>query len=119
MRKLLSLLTFALVTLSIAPSAMAADTPQAGVVNINTASVAQLSLLPRIGEKAAQRIVDYRTEHGPFKEPSQLVEVKGVGEKTFALLSQYVAVDGKTTLTAKVASPRKPRSTKPTTTASN
>lgn len=119
MRKLLSLLTFALVVLSIAPSAIAAETQPSGVVNINTADVAQLSLLPRIGEKAAQRIVDYRKEHGPFKTTAQLTEVKGVGEKTFELLSRYVTVEGTTTLTAKVASARKTRTNKPTTTASN
>ncbi|HEX8252545.1 MAG TPA: helix-hairpin-helix domain-containing protein [Thermoanaerobaculia bacterium] len=116
MRKLL--FGLALFVLTLTTTAMAETVP-AGVVNINTADVAQLSLLPRIGEKAAQRIVDYRTEHGPFRSVSDLTEVKGLGEKTVAMLSQYVALDGETTLTTKVASPRKPRANKPTTTASN
>jgi competence protein ComEA len=84
----------------------------AGVININTADVAQLSLLPRIGEKAAQRIVDYRKEHGAFKKTTDLMQVKGVGEKSFELLRPYLAVDGKTTLASKQHAPRKPRAKK-------
>ena len=78
----------------------------AGVVNINTADAAQLALLPRIGEKTAQRIIDYRTEHGPFAKTSDLMQVKGIGDKSFQNLSSYLTVSGKTTLTAKVRSPK-------------
>lgn len=84
----------------------------AGVININTADVAQLSLLPRIGEKAAQRIVDYRKEHGAFKKTTDLMQVKGVGEKSFEVLRPYLTVDGKTTLTEKQRGPKKPRAKK-------
>jgi competence protein ComEA len=90
-----------------------------GVVNINTADLTQLELLPRVGAKAAQRIADYRKEHGNFKKTSDLMQVKGFGEKSFEKLSPYVIVDGKTTLTAKVHSPRKAskKSSTPTTAA--
>jgi competence ComEA-like helix-hairpin-helix protein len=100
---------------SISTSAMAADaqpvpvsTPT-GVVNINTADTTQLALLPRVGVKAAQRIADYRKEHGNFRKTSDLMQVKGFGQKSFERLSAYVTVDGKTTLTAKIhiKSPRK------------
>ena len=90
-----------------------------GVVNINTADAAQLALLPRIGEKAAQRIIEYRTQHGSFKKTSELMQVKGIGAKTYERLAPYIVVEGKTTLGAKVQSPRKPRAKKPATTASN
>lgn len=105
-----------LMILALAASALAADTSQ-GVVNINTADAAQLSYLPGVGVKAAQRIIDYRTEQGPFKKTTDLMQVKGFGDKTFERLSPYLAVDGKTTLAAKVKMPRKPRN-KPSTTAS-
>ena len=96
-----------------------ASTPAAGVVNINTASAGELANLPRVGLKAAQRIVDYRTEHGPFRKTTDLMQVKGFGEKSFNHLSAYVTVSGNTTLTSKVKSPRKPRAKKqPATTAS-
>lgn len=124
MRKSLQMFTLALLVLSLATVASAAEPEgnggaQSGVVNINTADVSQIAMLPRIGEKAAQRIVEYRTEHGPFKKATDLMQVKGVGAKTFEGLSQYVATEGKTTLASKVRSPRKPRAKKPATTASN
>ena len=118
MRKSHFIVLIALMIASIAGSAMAdANTPaQSGVVNINTADVAQLSYLPRVGAKAAQRIIEYRTQHGAFHKPSDLMQVKGFGEKRFNQVSPYITVDGKTTLAAKISLPRKSR--KPTTTAS-
>ena len=115
----LTLLVAALASTSFAGDAGPAGDASAGVVNINSADAGQLSLLPRVGEKAAQRIIDYRTEHGPFKKTSDLMQVKGIGAKTFEGLSAYVAVEGKTTLSSKIKSPRKPRAKKPATTASN
>ena len=110
MRKSLPIFIAILIT-SISVAALAAENsatpaPAAGVVNINTADVAQLSLLPRIGAKVAQRIVDYRKEHGAFTKTSDLMQVKGIGDKTFQNLSSYLTVDGKTTLTAKVRGPK-------------
>lgn len=71
-------------------------------VNVNTADVAQLSLLPRVGPSVAQRIVEFRKENGPFKRPEDLMLVRGIGEKTFELLKPYLAVAGDTTLKEKV-----------------
>jgi competence protein ComEA len=120
MRKSLPIFTLALLLTAIGTLAMAVDAPAAtGVVNINTAGANELTLLPRVGEKGAERIIEYRKEHGPFKKAADLMQVKGIGAKTFELLSPYIAVDGKTTLTAKVHTPRKPRAKKPTDTASN
>lgn len=102
------ILILALVLSVLSASAFAADAP-AGVVNINTADAAQLSYLPRVGAAAAQRVLDYRQQHGPFKKATDLMQVKGFGAKSFERLSPYLAVDGKTTLTAKVKSPGKPR----------
>jgi competence ComEA-like helix-hairpin-helix protein len=101
---------------TISSAAMAADSapvvaaPITGIVNLNTADAAQLAMLPRVGLKAAQRIVDYRKEHGSFKKTSDLMQVKGFGEKSFERLAAYVTIDGKTTLAAKVhtAGTRKP-----------
>jgi len=121
MRKSLHIFTLAIVLLSVSAVAFAAEpaSQPSGVVNINTADASQLALLPRIGEKAAQRIIEYRTEHGPFKKATDLMQVKGVGAKTFDGLSAYVTVEGKSTLSSKVRSPRKAAAKKPTSTASN
>ncbi|HJQ40442.1 MAG TPA: helix-hairpin-helix domain-containing protein [Thermoanaerobaculia bacterium] len=124
MRKSLQIITLALVVAAMSAAAFADDAAPvssgaSGVVNINSADASQLAFLPRVGPKAAERIIAYRTEHGPFKKASDLMQVKGIGAKTFERLSQYVAVEGKTTLSSKISSPRKPRAKKPTATASN
>lgn len=82
--------------------AMAAE----GQVNINTASAEQLQMLPRVGPAIAERIVEYREAQG-FEAPEDLLLVKGIGEKTFELLEDYVTVSGETTLAEKVSVPRK------------
>lgn len=115
----LTLLVLALAAPAMADDAAATNAP-AGVVNLNTASAEQLSLLPRVGAKGAARIIAWRTENGPFRKPTDLMQVKGFGAKTYERVAQYIVVDGKTTLTAKVRSPRKPRAkAQPTSTASN
>ena len=52
------------------------------LININAVDAETLTRLDGIGEVLAQRIVDYRTEHGPFASLDELLKVKGVGEKT-------------------------------------
>jgi competence protein ComEA len=85
--------------LAAAPT-FAAETKKA--VNINTADASQLALLPRVGPSVAQRILDYRKANGAFKKPEELMLVRGIGEKTFALIRPYVAIAGDTTLREKV-----------------
>jgi len=61
-------------------------------VNINTATAEELEALPRIGPTLAQRIVDYRTEHGPFQRVDDLIQVKGIGTALLEILRPYVTV---------------------------
>ena len=61
-------------------------------VNINTASAQDLTALPRIGAKVAQRIVEYRTAHKGFKTVDELRNVKGVGPKLLEGIKPYLAV---------------------------
>lgn len=110
-------IVFVAVTMTATAHAATSAAPS-GVVNINSADVAQLSLLPGVGAKAAQRIVDYRKEHGSFQKTTDLMQVKGFGEKKFKSLSPYISVSGSTTLTAKVSLPRKAATHKSSTTAS-
>lgn len=107
-------LPFLALVLSAVLAAPALANAEAGrkTVNINQASVTELSKLPRVGEKLAERIVEHRTTKGPFKRAEDLMEVKGIGEKMFALLKPYVATAGPTTLTEKVSSANSKKSGK-------
>ena len=60
------------------------------LLNINTATVEELQTLPNIGEATAQRIVDYRTQHGNFASVDALQNVKGIGVKTLEKLRPFV-----------------------------
>jgi len=72
--------------------AYAQTNPPKAKININTATQAELEGLPRIGPKVAQRIIDYRTQNGNFKRIEDLMKVKGIGEKIFALIKDLVTV---------------------------
>lgn len=61
-------------------------------VNINTASVEQLMELDRVGAKYAQRIVEYRETVGPFEKPEDIMNVKGIGEKTWQANKNRIVV---------------------------
>jgi competence protein ComEA len=52
-------------------------------ININKATVDELVTLKRIGPSYAQRIVDYRNENGPFQKPEDIMQVRGIGMKTY------------------------------------
>ena len=55
-----------------------------GLINVNTASVPELDALPGIGEVLAQRIVDFREEHGPYRSVDDLIHVQGVSANMIA-----------------------------------
>jgi competence protein ComEA len=61
-------------------------------VDINEAEVAELSKLPGIGEQVAKRIVAYRKENGPFEKAEELMNVRGIGEKSFLKLQPYLTL---------------------------
>jgi comEA protein len=76
------------------PAANAGSKPLV-VVNLNTAGVPELAALPGIGEKTAARIVEYRQKNGPFKKIEELMNVQGIGEKSFLKLKPQLTVAGK------------------------
>lgn len=73
-----------------------AATPSKPAINLNTATVDQLETLPGIGRKTAERILEYRTKSGSFKRIEELMNVKGIGEKSFLKLKPLIVVTPKT-----------------------
>lgn len=65
-----------------------------GVININTASAEDLSLLPGIGPTLAERIVAYRQTAGNFQSIEDLLNVKGIGNTIFSGISKYITTGG-------------------------
>ena len=63
-----------------------------GKVNINKASVDELTQLSNIGSAYAERIIQYRETNGPFKKPEDIMKVKGIGAKTWELNKDRIVV---------------------------
>ena len=70
----------------------AASASASAPVNLNTATAAQLETLPGIGKATAERILEYRQKNGSFKKVEDLMNVRGVGEKSFLKLKPLVTV---------------------------
>lgn len=64
-----------------------------GKININSATLQELQILPRIGPATAKKIIDYRTLHGPFKRESDIQNVKSIGPKTFEKIKNQIIID--------------------------
>ena len=88
----LSLVLAVALTALVPVESYAASQTSTKKININTASLTELQELPRIGEKIAQRIIDFRKEHGKFKSTTDLLKVKGIGEKVFDSLKDRITV---------------------------
>ena len=70
----------------------ASGSASGGLVDINTATATQLDALPGIGPALAQRIIDYRTQHGAFRSVNQLEQVPGIGDSKFADIKDLVTI---------------------------
>jgi competence protein ComEA len=71
------------------PAVAAASTQ---VINLNTATAIQIATLPGIGPKTADLIVQYRQKNGSFKKVEEIMNVRGIGEKTFLKLKSRITV---------------------------
>ncbi len=74
------------------PEAAPAPQPKPAKLDLNTATTAQLDDLPGVGAVTAQRILDWRTERGPFTAVEQLRQIDGIGESRYSKLKDLVTV---------------------------
>ena len=85
-----------LLALAMCITTISAQEPRSGTaaaaLNLNTATVAQLEALPGIGKSTAERIIEYRQKSGGFKKVEELMNVKGIGEKSFLKLKPLITV---------------------------
>jgi competence protein ComEA len=86
---------FALVVGSSAIAQEKSAAPTKAALNLNTATVDQLEDLPGIGRATAERILEYRQKNGGFKKIEELMNVKGIGEKSFLKLKPLIVVQTK------------------------
>jgi competence protein ComEA len=73
-------------------SSAPAAAEQKATINLNTATLDQLETLPGIGRKTAERILEHRQKSGGFKKIEELMNVKGIGEKSFLKIKPMVFV---------------------------
>lgn len=73
---------------------LTADKPlPSGRVNVNTATAQELETLPAIGAEMAKRIIEERTQNGPFAYPQDLTNVKGIGQRTLEKLLPHICLE--------------------------
>ena len=95
--RLATALAVSVVCLGTAPmEAQRATKPPAAasteVINLNSATASQIADLPGIGVKTAELIVQYRVKNGPFKKIEEVMNIRGVGEKSFLRIKDRITV---------------------------
>jgi len=68
------------------------ESPQSNLINLNTATQAELQTLPGVGESTAKKIIDYRTKNGKFKQIEDIMNVSGIGEAKFNAIKDNICI---------------------------
>ena len=89
-RRVLCFLIVVAFVFTMVPLGLAEETSK---VNINKASIEELTKLKGIGQKYAERIVKFREENGPFTAPEDLLKVKGLGEKVLEANKDMITIE--------------------------
>ncbi|MBU0571739.1 MAG: helix-hairpin-helix domain-containing protein [Candidatus Omnitrophica bacterium] len=62
-------------------------------ISVNTATQTELTLIPGIGDKFAAEIAEYRSAYGPFRQPRDIMAVKGIGPSRFAEMREFIKIE--------------------------
>ncbi len=73
-------------------SSIANEKTRSGKININTATAEELDTLPGIGESTANKIINYRKEHGKFKSIEEIKEVSGIGDSKYEQIKDLIEI---------------------------
>ena len=92
---LLLLVVLALTAVSAPLAAAKAQKGTPELINVNTANLEELVTLPGIGESYALRLIEYRKKYGPFERVEDLLNVRGIGDRTLDRIRSRVTVGGK------------------------
>ncbi|MDN3511480.1 MAG: helix-hairpin-helix domain-containing protein [Candidatus Jettenia sp.] len=110
LRKFCSVIVLVLAIAFVCQTICMSDEGVEGKVNINIATEDQIALLPGIGPKIAIEVVNYRTNNGNFQTIDDMKKVKGVGDKKFEKIKNFIAVEGDTTVkSTKVVKVKEPK----------
>tara|TARA_B100000959_G_C14958431_1_gene614725 strand:+ start:1546 stop:1869 length:324 start_codon:yes stop_codon:yes gene_type:complete len=90
--KILTILFFGFTLLSLPQVLYAKSVKSPGIININDGDVKALSTLPGIGKSTAEKIIQYRTEHGKFKKKEEITNVRGISTKKFEKIKNLIAI---------------------------
>ena len=84
---------FFVAALLLSSMAFAENNASQGAIDLNAATVKELSALPGVGKKRAQSIIAYRTENGRFESVDEIKKIDGIGKKTFSKIRERVVVE--------------------------
>ncbi|MEA2101276.1 MAG: helix-hairpin-helix domain-containing protein [Thermodesulfobacteriota bacterium] len=96
--KKVSVMVFGVVCLMFAVTGISQGAELEGRLNINTATVEELQMLPGIGEVTSNNIVTFRDANGPFDSADELIKVSGIGDKRLDEIRPYIILEGLSTL---------------------
>lgn len=76
----------------VSENAVVQSAQEGGLVNINTASIAELTSVTGIGESRAQAIIDYREKNGGFRSVEEIKKVDGIKDGLFSKIKEYITI---------------------------